>query len=221
MLVSHLALGRAVLALALVGIGCLPARAIVYPSIPVNANVNDIRAAFPRATIEDVSTSVGWLKANERLMSISGGGLGGTIYVKMSDMRPIWEKLYREAEVGSKAEAFFDERRRYPEDKTFQTDWVRMSFDRPVPLANIVERFGKFHKKALRNDDYSRYVAWTSGPNNGLSAQLSDDGKKVESLDYNPTAAEIEKYRYLLWRKFTPEAAPTPEAIEEPSPEPL
>lgn len=210
---AQVLLPRCLVAFTFVVMGSAPALAATYPKIPPYANINDIRAVFPGASLE--FTQVGWLKPSERLLQVTNLGISGHLMVKLFDIRPVCEKLYQDAEVGSKDEALFEVARRYPDDKGFVVAWVRLVPDRPLPISLVFERYGKSHFKGF-TDDLQRYVEWTKGPNEGLQAYFTTDGKSVLFLSFLPSSSERSKYDFLLERRFAPVPIPTPEPSEEP-----
>lgn len=153
----------------------------IYMGIRPFDTLADVKKLFPNATFKDLKPA--WAKPSDRLMSISGPGISGTIIVlfyehRMSDRGksqhpdlPTINKMLGETD-----------------DVALEVEWVRWSPISPgVPLARLVSKYGAVFEKGYDASDFQPFRQWKAA---GVLAVLSDDEKTVIGVDFTFTPEE-------------------------------
>lgn len=163
------------------------AQAEVLADINYFESLRMVEKRYPNATFENIKAA--WLKPDERLIKISGVGLGKVIRVKFDDLRSIRkDALLKDIDL-------FDESsklaiikiNRLPDADVLVTKWVRVTYDKAIPTSRFISQYGK---PICRNDaDMERECVWSK---HSLSAQMTDDDKNVLSLTAAFTDSEQE-----------------------------
>ena len=186
------------------------ARAEIYAGIRPFLSYATVRGLFSGATIEELHPV--WLGEREWLYSISGTGMSGTIVVKFSrfdaatyingqieryqgvvdslvalDLRTDDELVSDYKEV---IEIF---RKQYAIEPTIAQDsakveWVRWVPSSPVPIRNLVNKYGASWVKGYSDEDMEPYYEWKG---RGVTAYLDDNTKEVSKVDFSFTVAEM------------------------------
>ncbi|WP_143450316.1 hypothetical protein [Janthinobacterium sp. BJB446] len=129
------------------------------------------------------------LEESKRLVAIH--------YMAFSDSRPTFKKLQTEAEAEeatnaspandnprSKTWKFLAEQ---DTDNALAISWIRWVPDSPIPLQRYISKYGKPEKTGFGDSDMRPYASW---PKKNIHANLSDDEKFVNNVEFGFTKQE-------------------------------
>ncbi len=179
----------------------LPAE--IYRDIRPYDTLAGVQRKFSGAKFELLHPA--WAKKSDLLYSITGPGLNGMIVVKFTDNVEAsvasWEQMIAEfcprtdpagADDCSYFQEQLNEEKSAPsaehEAKT-QVDWVRWVPEKPIPVERLVTLYGQPDKSGIDEVSLEPYKEWERG----ISADVTDDGKSVELINYSFTREEKKK----------------------------
>lgn len=153
-----------------------------------------IKTKYPNAKLEPIKAA--WVKEDEAFIRLSGVGIVGTINLKFSTTDNFIKGLikYNRNEIeknptsdNSKNEDIikaYNDVLALPLDQKLTLDWLRWVSPTPLPFERLVSKYGNPEKCDYDPDTFSPYCAWIS---KGVSANLTDDKKYVDSIEYSFT----------------------------------
>lgn len=155
---------------------CAVASAEPYLGIPPGTSLKSIREQFPNAVFIDMKPA--WAPKNIRLFQMQGYGLGGTVVIKLDDIRPILKQS-----MGLESSAV-DEDEAY-----FVASGFRLVPDEPIKLDTLIMKYGRPDKSGI-DRNLNKFVSWLQ---RGVSATVSNknDGY-VSMIEYIYTKEELE-----------------------------
>ena len=189
---------RLVVAVCLLGATALarPSRAEKYSGIGYQYSLNDVRAMFPSATMEEDPAA--WTQPTEKFYKIEGGGIPGRIRILFSDVRPIFSNLYQAEPSGTETEKLYYFAASLPDNRAYVVEWVRWCPDVDLPVSALIKRFGRAFKKEVDGRDFSETYTW---PKIAVSADLNAAGTRVINVNYVFTGRERTEGMDMLVKK--------------------
>lgn len=159
------------------------ASAEIYRGIIPYSTLGDVKKLFPGATYNEMHPA--WAQETDKMYIISGAGIQGQIIIKFNDFRSLYEK---NAEEGTDAQEFWKKLANELEEDALVVSWVRWVPDVPFPVDRLITKYGKPEKSDFSPEDFKPFKLWTS---RGINASLSDDGKKVVTIEFMFTQKEM------------------------------
>ncbi|MGF6116360.1 hypothetical protein ABIE30_000972 [Janthinobacterium lividum] len=171
------------------------AQAEIFQGINHGYSLAKIKDLFPLAEIKPVAAA--WVTKDDGFYKLSGNGFPGVLYMAFSDSRPTFKKLQTEAEAEEATNA--SPANDNPRSKTWKilaeqdTDnalaisWIRWVPDSPIPLQRYISKYGKPEKTGFADSDMRPYASW---PKKNIHANLSDDEKFVNNVEFGFTKQE-------------------------------
>lgn len=164
-----------------------------------NESFTSIKSKFPNARFVDVKAA--WLKPDERLKQMSGEGIAGSIYLKMSTNETSDRELLASlrSEIANNPNVNDSTRRlaevyatslALPLDDRLTLDWLRWSAPSPVPMSRIQSKYGKADKCGFTEDSFIPFCEWT---NKAIVAYGDEKMNYVTNLEFSFTQAEWNK----------------------------
>lgn len=153
-----------------------------------------IKTKYPNAKLED--TKAAWVRDNESFIKLTGVGIAGSIFLKLSTSDNILRQFIKDDQDeieknptsdNSKFEDFikhWNEMLNRPLDQRLSLDWLRWVPPDPIPFERLVSKYGNPEKFEFDPETFKPYSQWVS---KGVIANLSDDKKYVYSIEYNFT----------------------------------
>lgn len=179
-------------------------RAEIYQGIEPNATLQEIKARFPNANYKPVKAA--WVTADKAFYLITGSGLVGDLYVAFYDERPASFTSMTDAKAaGNEILAkFYLAQWEKGTDESLSVQWVRWVPPAAIPVERFFGRYGKPVKVEFNDSDMAPYYQWKE---KGVLTTLTDDFKKVVSVEYGFTKAEWfasckKKYDLKICEKF-------------------
>jgi len=179
------------------------AHAEIYKDFTPNLSLEQIKSNYPNAVLQDIKAA--WVKEDEALLKLSGGGISGAIMLKLSTMDKLANSLmgYLQSELEmakndeEKAKAqeniiFWKNYIALPKEKKLTLDWVRWIPESPFPFERIQGKYGKPDSCEYSDEDYAPFCNWKK---KGVLVNLTDDRKRVTSVEYTFTKEERELYK--------------------------
>jgi hypothetical protein len=175
----------------------------VYNGMGPFKTLAEIQQMFPRANFTRMFPA--WAQPDDIMYMVGGLGITGTMVLKFSDYRPIY-KQRAEAAINDNNAIMAEhyEKEANGPDNSVVIQWVRWVPDSPVPIERLIAKYGKPEKTDFNSDDFKPFKAW---PTRGITAYTSDDGKRVQKIDFGFTDKD---YRAALNLQ---DPAPTKEKV--------
>ena len=120
------------------------------------------------------------------MYSITGNGMSGVIVVKFTNNK-LWWKKRGEIETDETRKKRYERLAESASDD-LEVAWVRWIPETPFPVTRLITKYGK---PEISDFDQVSYVPFKEWESRGIQAYLSDDGKKVNHIDFNFTDKEI------------------------------
>jgi hypothetical protein len=156
----------------------------IYRGIAPLKTLGEVNKMFPGATFKKLNPA--WAKEDDAMYSVTGAGIEGIIIIMFHDTRPRdWEIMKQETDNTLKR--IFKEYSERSDDDSLLVSWVRWVPDVPFPAERMITKYGKPEKSDFSSVDFKPFKQWES---RGIYAHLSDDGKNVVMITYNPTKKE-------------------------------
>lgn len=204
------------------------AQAEVYKDLGPGLSLNEIKQKYPNAKFDDLKAA--WVKGNEAFLSMTGLGISGKIYLKLSHTDKfksdyISSSLKRAEESNSEEDrerlitsaklmqALLDS----PLENRLSLDWVRWIPHEIIPLERLESRYGKPEKCDYDEESFAPYCEWKS---KGVYAALVDNKKYVNFIDYNFTDSDWET-KWGIQEKPKNEADSKPKKVNPAAKKPL
>jgi len=171
-----------------------------YLGLQPNDSLAVIKEKFPNAMFSDVNAA--WLQPNERFTKMSGQGLVGTIYLKLSTTDPTMNRRLEtiESEIAMNPGADNADRRYLaslmrsalarPIDERLGLDWLRWAPPAPIPMSRVQSKYGKPDKCDFDDTTFKPYCRWDK---KAIYADVTDKNDFVLSLEFSFTKAEWDK----------------------------
>jgi hypothetical protein len=174
----------------------------IYRRIIPYSTLGDVKKLFPGATFNKMHPA--WAQETDVMYKIDGVGIQGLIIIKFDDSRPTFKKMEAEA-ADNNAQELWKSLANESEEDGLGVSWVRWVLDTPFSVDRLITKYGKPEKSDFSQEDFQPYKEWTS---RGIAANLSDDGKKVMSIEFQFTPKEMKD----AWnKKFGVYKAPSPQ----------
>jgi len=174
----------------------------IYRGIGSMSTLGDVKKLFPGATFNKIHPA--WANEYDAMYSVTGKGIQGTIVIKFDDNRPSYKKMMEQA-TDNKMGEFWRGLAEDSEDNSLSVSWVRWVPDAPFLVDRLITKYGKPEISDFSSQDFKPFKEWKS---RGISADLTDDGKKVVNIDFTFT----EKERKDAWKaKFGGDEPPPKE----------
>lgn len=200
--VRTIAIGTAVATLMLT---TMATQAEVLMGINYHATLGDIKRLYPNATYEKLKPA--WLTEEDAFIKISGVGLGGTLRVAFTDLRPAAKRLLAKEKDSSAYKKIAAQK----DDDALTVEWVRLTYTAPVTLDTFKKRYGS-PGKCEHDESFAFECEW---PNRALTASMSADGKIVGSVATGFTLSEKQMGYTLKGEKFPPWLSPARNNLSE------
>lgn len=170
----------------------------IYKDFTPFISLKEIKQNYPNAKFEDLKAA--WVKSGEYFMSLTGVGISGAIYLKMSDSDARnKENLAKiDSEYPDKESTEYKNKARFYTDYFNKTlderitlDWVRLIPVQDIPFERIEGRYGKPDICAYDEESFSPYCSWKD---KGLLVSQSDNKKRVVYIQYMVTTDDLRKH---------------------------
>lgn len=165
----------------------------VYKDFAPFTTLATIKKNYPNANFEVVKAA--WVKENDLFLEITGSGLSGTTYVATSkrsdsEVKETIDRLKKRLDLDPSLNNdawnnLIESEEKYlvaPDDEKYTIDWLRWVPNLPLPIERLISKFGEPDIYDFQEEDFQPYAQWVK---RGLLARLSDDKKRVFSIQYS------------------------------------
>jgi hypothetical protein len=154
--------------------------------------LNDVMAIFPKANYEKLGD--GWPTNKAVSYRISGEGVDGEVLISFEDIRTFYLEESEKVSQDATASPFFGFLSSLPEARVIEVDSVRWTPANPIPIANLLKKYGK---PSQHGEKLALY--WKAKE---VLAYISPSGKTASSVEYRFTWDE--KSNRVTQMKNTP-----------------
>lgn len=158
--------------------------------------LGEVKKLFPGAKYEEEKPA--WAKEEDKLYSVTGEGIQGTIIIKFHDPRPFYRKQISESNDNVLKEIFTPYANGSP-DESLEVQWVRWIPDKPFPVERMINKYGKPDINDYSSEDFQPFKQWET---QGIVATLSDDGKNVLNIEYYFVKEDYPEHIQIIMEKY-------------------
>lgn len=161
------------------------ANAEVFYDINYFETLGSIKRKYPGAVYEKRKPA--WLQPDEAFIKIYGRGMQHTVFVAFSDARETYKQWLRNPAFAGK-EDDIRQMINLPDEDSLYVNWVRISYDNPIPIEKFKQKYGK--SVCRTNDDFDEVCLF---PDRAIEALLTNDKRFVIRADTDFTKPERER----------------------------
>lgn len=191
----------------------------IYKDFTPFISLKEVKQNYPNAKIEDLKAA--WVKSGDYFMSLTGVGITGSIYLKMSDRDLIYKSYLAkiDSEYSDKDSSEYKNKTNLyvnylnkSLDERITLDWVRWIPAQNIPFERIEARYGKPDSCGYDEESFSPFCSWNDM---GLVVYQSDNKKQVLYIQYMVTAQDLRKHLGLEPKPESQKVNPKPKSKDK------